>query len=511
MTLNKKIVALDDLAHIVAKLKEEGKVVAHCHGCFDLVHPGHIKHFEAAKEMADVLIVTITQDKHVNKGPGRPIFNENIRLDTLAALESIDYVALNKWPTAVETLQLLKPNLYVKGQDYKNAAEDLTGGIVDEKNAVEAHGGKLAFTEEIQFSSSKLINRHIDHKETEVEEYLEKIREQVDLDKLKARFDEIADYKVLVVGDIILDEYQFVNPMGKSSKSATITAKMLETEVYAGGVLAVANHIADFVKEVNLVTVCGVNKYENYHDFVKKQLHDNVRFNPVLSNERPTTLKRRYVDQVFKHKLFEVMEIEDAPLDADLKSQLFEKMNGTEDSYDLVVVADFGHGLIDQEVVEYLQEKDLYTAVNAQTNSANKGFNLITKYTDCDYFAIDREELQLAVHNRFADVAEAQQTVVAQTNAKIGAVTLGVKGCSIMRGDNHKSSIAPILSTEVVDTVGAGDAFLSITSLLAKQGASIEEIGFVGNAVGSMAVKILGNKSFIQKVPLLKYLKTLLS
>lgn len=508
---SEKIVALEDLAVICEKLKQEGKVIAHCHGCFDLVHPGHIKHFEAAREMADVLIVTITQDKHVNKGPGRPVFNENIRLETLAALQTIDYVALNQWPTAVETLHLLKPSLYVKGQDYKNAADDLTGGIIDEKNAVEAHGGKLAFTEEIQFSSSKLINRHIDQKEDDVKEYLDKMRSTIDLDVIKNRFDEIADYKVLIVGDIILDEYQFVNPIGKSSKSATITAKILNSEMYAGGVLAVANHIADFVKEVTLVSAHGSNQYDDYYGFIQSHLHKNVKFNPIFLEDRPTTLKRRFVDQVFKHKLFEVMEMDDSPLDADSKKKLFEKLASIESEFDMVVVADFGHGLIDKEVAEYIQDKDLFTAVNAQTNSANKGFNLITKYTKCDYFAIDKEELQLAVHDRFTDINAAQEEIMAKTQSKLAAITLGVKGCSVMNTETKKSSLAPILSSEVVDTIGAGDAFLSITSLLAKQGASADEIAFVGNAVGSMAVKILGNKSYIQKVPLLKYLKTLLS
>lgn len=508
---SEKIVALEDLATICAKLKAEGKVIAHCHGCFDLVHPGHIKHFEAAKAMADVLIVTITQDKHVNKGPGRPVFNESIRLDTLAALQMIDYVALNQWPTAVETLHLLQPSLYVKGQDYKNAADDVTGGIIDEKNAVEAHGGKLAFTEEIQFSSSKLINRHIDEKEDDVKQYLEKMRSAVDLDKLKQRFDEIANYRVLLIGDIILDEYQFVTPVGKSSKSATITATFLNSEMYAGGVLAVANHIADFVKEVTLVTAHGSNLYDDYFGFIQNHLHKNVKFNPIFLENRPTSLKRRFVDQVFKHKLFEVMEMDDSPLNSESKQQLFDKLKSIEEQFDMILVADFGHGLIDREVAEFLESKNLFTAVNAQTNSANKGFNLITKYRQCDYFSIDKEELQLAVHDRFADIDQAQARIIEKTGAKIGAVTLGVKGCSVMDSSSKESVVAPILSTEVVDTVGAGDAFLSITSLLAKQGASVEEIGFVGNAVGSMAVKILGNKSFIQKVPLLKYLKTLLS
>ena len=151
-----------------------------------------------------------------------------------------------------------------------------------------------------------------------------------------------------------------------------------------------------------------------------------------------------------------------------------------------------------------------FLAVNAQTNSANLGFNLLTKYKKCDFFSIDKEEARLAVHDRHADLTKVHHILMEHTSAKMGAITLGVDGSALMDSRGN-ASVAPVLSREVVDTIGAGDAFLSITSLLARQGASTEELAFVGNAVGAMAVLILGNKSFIEKPSLLKYLKTLLT
>ena len=124
-----KIQELEQLAEIIEQLKGEGKTVMHCHGCFDLLHIGHIKHFEAAKAGGDVLIVTLTPDHLVNKGPGRPAFNEQMRMEALASLEVVDYVALNKWATSIETLELLKPSFYVKGSEYKDFEKDLTGNI----------------------------------------------------------------------------------------------------------------------------------------------------------------------------------------------------------------------------------------------------------------------------------------------------------------------------------------------------------------------------------------------
>jgi len=153
-----KIVALEILAKKLVNVKLKGKKIVLCHGCFDLMHPGHIKYFQAAKKMGDILVVTVTPDIYVDKGPGRPVFNENIRVESIAALECVDYVAINMWPTAEETLKLLRPHIYVKGQEFQNL-EDKTGKIQKENKIVEEIGAEIRFTQEIVFSSTKLLNQ----------------------------------------------------------------------------------------------------------------------------------------------------------------------------------------------------------------------------------------------------------------------------------------------------------------------------------------------------------------
>ena len=159
---NSCIHTINELAHICCRLRAEGKTIAHCHGAFDLIHPGHIRHLQAAKDMADVLIVTLTEDRFIRKGPGRPVFNQRLRAEMLAALKAVDYVATCPWPTAVETIERLRPDLYIKGQDYRDREKDTAGAIEKEQRAVERVGGKLVFTDEIQFSSTKLLNEFFD-------------------------------------------------------------------------------------------------------------------------------------------------------------------------------------------------------------------------------------------------------------------------------------------------------------------------------------------------------------
>ena len=170
--MSHKIFKLQQTNGIFDDLRNQGKTIVHCHGCFDLIHHGHIKHFEAAKKFGDILVVTLTEDQFVNKGPDRPYFNHDIRAHNLAALEVVDYVAINFAPTAIPAIESIKPNFYVKGQDYKNAADDVTGGIIKEKNAVQKNGGDLVFTEEVQFSSSTLINQFFDDKEERAKQFL---------------------------------------------------------------------------------------------------------------------------------------------------------------------------------------------------------------------------------------------------------------------------------------------------------------------------------------------------
>jgi len=153
-----KVKPLVELSKILAVLRDNQKTIVHCHGCFDLLHPGHIKHFQAARNMGDVLVVTVSPDKFVDKGPDRPMFNQNLRAESIAALACVDYVAINKWPTADETLRLLRPHIYVKGQEFENM-QDKTGKIQREHKVIKEIGSEMRFTQEIVFSSTELLSK----------------------------------------------------------------------------------------------------------------------------------------------------------------------------------------------------------------------------------------------------------------------------------------------------------------------------------------------------------------
>ena len=205
MTRNSKIQDLDKLAAHLSLLRKAGKKIVLSHGVFDLLHIGHIRYFEQARAMGDVLVVTLTPDRYVDKGPHRPAFTETLRAEAIASLACVDYVAVNNWPTAEETLRLIRPDVYVKGAEFKNIQADMTKKIAREEKVVRELGIRMAFTDDIVFSSTNLINRFISVYSQEVNEYLELFRNRHKLDDVLAVIDRMENLKVLVLGDIIVD------------------------------------------------------------------------------------------------------------------------------------------------------------------------------------------------------------------------------------------------------------------------------------------------------------------
>lgn len=502
-----KILDLEQLAQIIRDLKSSGKKIVHCHGVFDLLHIGHIRYFEQARRMGDILVVTVTPDRHVDKGPHRPAFTEDLRAEGVASLSSVDFVAINQWPTAEETLRLLRPDVYVKGSEFKNTASDMTGKIAREEQVVREVGAGLAFTEDIVFSSTNLINRYLSNLPDEINEYLGLFRQRHNLDEILQILDRMASLNVLVVGDTILDEYQYCEAIGKSSKDPVLTVKYQSQDIFAGGVLAVANHVADFAGKVQLVTILG--ERDSYEDFIRSQLLPNVSPYFVFQPGAPTLIKRRFVDGYSFNKLLEMYVIDDSGLPPAKNTEVCHWLQEQLPKYDLVIVADYGHGAITEEMVRTLCDGARFLSVNTQANSGNRGFHTIARYPHADYVCIAEHEIRLEMRSRNGRIRPLMERLSKKLEMSKFVVTRGRQGCLVL-GDQKEFVAVPAFAQNVVDRVGAGDSFLSVTALAAALGVSDEILGFIGNVVGSLAVGILGNKKSIDKTSVQKYIVSLM-
>lgn len=508
-----KIIARNQFSTVREELQKAGKKIVLCHGVFDLLHPGHIAHLEEAKAMGDVLVVSITSAPYVNRGPGRPYFSDELRLKSLAALACTDYVIAIEAATATEAIECVQPDYYVKGKEYAVSEDDVTGNIDKEAEQVRAYGGDIRFTDGIVFSSTKLLNQNFSVFPPGVKEFAQDFASRVSFDNVRKTVDQMKKMKVLVVGDIIIDEYVFCTVQGLTSKDRTFSARYQREERYLGGSLAVAKHLAGFSDNVGVCAIVGEDPA--IHSQILNDLSPLMRLDLQFNNDFRTTVKRRFVERRGIRneydKLFSMNYLPDDVddiRDVDRKS-FHDRLEKEASQYDLVVVTDFGHGLLDSVAMDILQTKASMLALNCQTNSSNFGTNLITKYHHADCFALDIRELRLALSNSKESEVTLLKELMRHLQAQVGWVTLGSLG-SIALDKELAEVKTPALTLSVQDTVGAGDAFFALASLGIGVGATVEECSFLGNLAGALAANILGNSSSVQKSDLLKFASTLL-
>ena len=266
----KKILEIDQLVKKIKTEKIKNKKIIHCHGVFDLIHVGHIKHFKEAKNIGDFLVVSITSDKYVNKGLGRPIFGENLRAEVLASIDCIDAVHINYHTTSEELISSIKPHIYFKGPDYKDVEKDKTKNILKEISCVKRNGGKIAYSNDITFSSSNLINSHFNYYNLNQKKFLSNISSRYSFEYIYKKIKDLKKLKVLLIGETIIDQYVFGDVLGKSGKEPHLVMKQQTEKNYLGGAAAIANHLSAFCKTVNFFTLIGENS-ENMN-FIKNSL-----------------------------------------------------------------------------------------------------------------------------------------------------------------------------------------------------------------------------------------------
>jgi rfaE bifunctional protein nucleotidyltransferase chain/domain len=540
--VERKIMSPEAISAELSALRRDGRKVVHCHGCFDLLHIGHIKHLQAARRMGDALVVTLTPDRYVDKGPGRPAFPEQLRAEAVAALDCVDFVAICREPTAAEAIRLFRPHYYVKGQEFESLARPPVR-LAAELAALQEIGGQMCFTHEEVFSSTALLSTYVPDAgptqqraeaergltvtegqgpvprvrpaagaapsdvSDEAQRFLDGFRARHRVDDVLAGLATLRDLRVLILGEAIVDEYRYCVPLGKSPKEAIVTVKQVREERHAGGVLACANHVAGFCDTVDLVASLGGEAAEE--QFVRASLRANVAPRFVVRPHAPTITKRRYMWEPFLVKMFEVVLLDDTPLPESLEGELLEYLAGTLPRYDLVIVADYGHGFLGQRAATALAEGARFLAVTTQANAANLGFHLVTKYPRVDYACIDEPEMRLATGERWRSVGDLADGLRVQLGAAAVSVTRGRDGALTCGPDGARWEVPP-LSRDVVDRMGAGDAYLSVTAPCVAAGLPLDMVALLGGIAGALAVQVVGNRSAIDPAAVRRLVTALL-
>jgi len=306
---SRKIIDLDSLLTHRAHARAAGKTIVHCHGCFDIVHPGHIRYLQFAKNQGDLLLVSLTGDPHVSKGESRPYVPQELRAENLAALEFVDFVYINPQPTATELLAAVKPDIYIKGREYEHNTHP---GFLKERAAVESYGGRVIFSSgDVVYSSSHIIDNYAQRLDLETEKLaLFCQRYAINRTSLLEVLDNVVDRPYIVLGDMLLDRYQYCDATDIAADAPMLSLMPLEQRDFLGGAAMVARHLAGLGAEVTLITSLGT-------DDASDRAIDDLESTGVhilpLRNRKKIAQRTRFV--VDNQKLFQLDESPATPTD----------------------------------------------------------------------------------------------------------------------------------------------------------------------------------------------------
>ena len=503
--MKKKIIDINNIENLVNSLKKKNKRIVHCHGVFDLLHIGHFNHFKSAKGYGDVLIVSITPDRYVQKGFNRPYFNADERLQGLANIEVVDFVILNNAPDAVNIIKKIKPDYYCKGKEYKKFKDDITGQIKKEHGAVKSIKGKLVYTDDPNYSSSKILNNSANTYDEKQKSFIEKVRSTTNINILNKKIDELKKLKVLIVGETIIDKYVFCEALGKSGKEPHLVLRDLNEETYLGGVIAIARNISDFSGKVTVLSMLG--KDGEYEKLIKKNLAKNIKTKFLYRDNCPTIVKKRYIEHISNNKVLGVYSMNDKLL-SQKEEKKFEKILSQEiKKHDCVIVSDYGHGLITKKIAKILCKKSKFISLNAQSNASNIGYHSIQKYKNIDCVVMNENELRHELRNKSDNTNLLIKQLSQINNIENLIITKGLEGAILYNSKKNKFYTCPAFASHVVDKVGAGDTMLSIISLLLHKKFESTVSLFLSSIAAAFTVEEISNKVPISKIKLLKYLK----
>lgn len=482
-----KVVTLEKLLEL--NFNEQDKDIALFYGNFKHLHTDIINKINKAKEK-NMLVIAVIED---NQNSEEHIHLQQYALN-ISSLGNVDYAILPKDKNRLKILKILNPKILYK-RKFEMSDEYVNTFIKDNNISVKTYDD-FEFNDKKNYSYSN-----------ELIKFTEGIKEKYSFDQILSYINKIKKLNVLIVGEIIIDEYCYCQAIGKAGKEPVLVAKNINMERYAGGILAIANNTAPFAKKVDILSCIG--DYDSHEEFIRNSLASNINCYLEMYEDRPTITKRRFVEKYLLQKLFEIYIINDEPIKKSEDKKLLAKASEIIKNYDLVIVADYGHTLISSKLVKEIINKSKFLAVNTQCNAGNTGMHTISKYEKADYISISGKELKLELREKTEETHEQVKKLKEKIDCPLINITQGKNGM-LLYDHQCKEIHAPGITDQVVDRVGSGDTVLSVTSLLASVGCPIEIIGLIGNIVGAKAVKTLGHSNFLDFEDIINELKILM-
>ena len=466
------------------KKKLSGKKIVFVSGNFNIIHPGHLRLLRFAKECGDCLVVGILSDE----APGSFI-DEKLRLESLRAISWVDYACiLRESPEAF--IEELKPDYVVKGKEHEEKDNP-------EKYILNQYGGKLIFgSGEISFSSIALMN-------TEWKELqLSSIKKPTDFPKRHGfsfqQLIEIADHmkglKVCVLGDTIVDEYITCDALGMSQEDPTIVVTPVAREEFIGGAGIVALHAKGLGADVHFFSTVGKDEAADYVKSKMKSL--GVSDHLFQDESRPTTLKQRF--RARQKTLLRVSHLRQHAISSEIRQQFYRDVTDVLNNIDLVIFADFNYGCLPQSLVDQItsicNEKGIMMVADSQSSSQ---IGDVSRFRGMTLVSPTEREARFAVHDFESGLVVLAEKLRRKADVKNVIITLDEEGVLIHaekgKENDWLTDKLPAFNTTPKDVSGAGDSFLTCTSMSMAVGADIWKSSYLGSLAAACQVGRIGN------------------
>jgi rfaE bifunctional protein kinase chain/domain len=458
--LSHKIKTAEEVCQAIGKRPRKKKVIM-CHGTFDVVHPGHVRHLLYAKTKADVLIASLTADAHIMKGNLRPYVPEDLRAVNLAALELVDHVVIDRDATPLRNLAMIQPDYFAKGYEY--TAGQIHPKTQEEIKVLESYGGEMLFTPgDIVYSSSALLE--LAPPNIVVEKLMVLMHaEGVTFKDLRAAVYALRGISAHVVGDTIVDSYTYTSMIGGMTKTPTISVRFEKKTDYVGGAGVVAKHLRAAGAEVTFSTVLGNDAYK---DFVLEDLKKfGVHCMPIIDSTRPTTNKNAIVAE--NYRLLKVDTLDNRSISEKITEQLRHQISET--AGDAIVFSDFRHGMFNRDTIPQLTSAIRPGVFRVADSQVASRWGNILEFEGFDLITPNEREARFALGDQDSVIRPLALELHRRSKCKTVILKCGDRGIITYRSDSPTDFRAfftvDSFADRVVDAVGAGDALLAYATL----------------------------------------------
>lgn len=492
------IVELPALVHELRTRRRDGQRITLVHGVFDDAERIDRALLRGVRASSDVIVATVPVDRTLAAAR----ICELDRLVLAASIPEIDFVCPVDWASAAMPITVLEPDVYAF-----SSTTDGDGPTHEELDALAKAGTEL-------YTLSRRGDAVVEWRQKpepawrERQRFAAQFAARIGMPDLGAGLDAIRKLSVCVVGETIIDEYAYCDAIGKSGKEPIIVNRFLSCDAQGGGVLAVANHLADFCNRVELVSALG--SVDRREEFVRSTLRPGIAPTFVTKTGAPTIVKRRYIDAYSRAKMMGVYHMETSPLTGDDETAFVAALEGALARCDVVIVADYGHGLLTKRAVDLMCERSRFLAVNTQLNAANAGYHVLSKYPRADFACLHEGELRMDARDLRAELPALLEATAERMGARSVLATQGKSGTALFTKGKGVFR-CPALATTVVERIGAGDAVLALSSVATAAGLPPELVSVLGNLAGAQMVAVMGNSASIRKSRLVESVRHLLA